>query len=493
LGLRRPFTWKFVMAKTKRALLGADFIKNYGLLPDLANNRLIDSKTQLSVGVETLSVPNDEYENISSVNSAISSTYTELLKKFPDLTKPHVVRPTIKHEVKHYIETKGPPIFCTPRKLDAEKYKIAKEEFRWMLENDIIRASKSQWSNPLHLVAKKDSTWRTCGDYRRLNDVTIPDRYPLSNIQDVNYVVKDNKIFSKVDLTKAYYAIPLNESDKCKTAITTPFGLFEFNFMPFGLRNAPATFQRFIHEVVRDLDFCFAYLDDILIASKSLEEHVRHLMLLFERLNQYGLTINLAKSEFGKSEIEFLGHLISSNGSKPLPSKVEALNGFQLPETIKDLRSFLGFVNQYRRYIKHAAEHQALLHEYLRRATKNDRRKVEWTPEAISQFEKCKSDVANAAMLTIQNSKYPLGLFVDASDVAVGASIEQFEKEGWKPLGFFSKKLSGAEKNYSTYDRELLAIYLSVIYFKHMLEGRNFTIFTDHKPLIFAFKQKSEI
>ncbi|KAG8174924.1 hypothetical protein JTE90_025987 [Oedothorax gibbosus] len=154
-----------------------------------------------------------------------------------------------------------------------------------MLENGIIRTSKSPWGSPLHLVTKPDGSMRPCGDYRRLNDVTVPDRYPLPRIEDFHHILKDNKIFSKLDLLKAYYQIPISEEDKQKTAIITPFGLFEFNVMSFGLRNAPATFQRFINEVFMGLDFTFPYLDDILIASDNEEQHKKHLMEVFDRTN----------------------------------------------------------------------------------------------------------------------------------------------------------------------------------------------------------------
>ncbi|UYV66425.1 K02A2.6-like, partial [Cordylochernes scorpioides] len=361
-----------------------------------------------------------------------------------------------------------------------------------MLNNGIIRPSNSPWASPLHLVSKKDESLRPCGDYRRLNAVTLPDRYPIPRLDDFHHILKGTRVYSKRDLCKAFYQIPIAEEDKPKTAIITPFGLFEFNVMSFGLRNATATFQRFMHEVLRNLDFAFVYLDDILVASKTEEEHYSHLETLFSRLNSYGLRINLSKSKFLVQEIDFLGYLITSHGVKPLPTKVKAIKEYKKPKTVHELRIFLGMLNFYRTFLNNAAETQAILHEYLRGAKKKDRSEIKWTKEAEVQFEKCKQALANTALLAYPDTELPISLCTDASDRAVGSVLQQLDNNNWKPIAFFSKKLNPAQCNYSTYDRELLAIYLSIKFFKHLLEAREFTILTDHKPLIYAFKQKNE-
>ncbi|UYV84182.1 hypothetical protein LAZ67_X001460, partial [Cordylochernes scorpioides] len=286
--------------------------------------------------------------------------------------------------------------------------------------------------------------------------------------------------------------IPIAEEDKPKTAIITPFGLFEFNVMSFGLRNATATFQRFMHEVLRNLDFAFVYLDYILVASKTEEENYSHLETLFSRLNSYGLRINLSKSKFLVQEIDFLGYLITSHGVKPLPTKVKAILEYKKPKTVHELRIFLGMLNFYRTFLNTAAETQAILHEYLRGAKKKDRSEIKWTEKAEVQYEKFKQALANTALLAYPDAELPISLCTDASDRAVGSVLQQLDNNIWKPIAFFSKKLNPAQCNYSTYDRELLAIYLSIKFFKHLLEAREFTILTDHKPLIYAFKQKNE-
>lgn len=260
--------------------------------------------------------------------------------------------------------------------------------------------------------------------------------------------------------------------------------------MPFGLRNAPSTFQRFIHEVLRGIEFAFPYIDDILIASASEEEHIQNLKLVFDRLLKFGLRINVAKSQFGVREIKFLGYFITPAGSKPLPDKVQSIIDLNRPKTIHELRQFLGIINFYRPYIKNAAHNQADLNELLKGARKKDNRLINWTPKLAEDFEKCKTDLANAALLTVPNPDLPIGLFTDASDCAVGAALQQYEESEWKPLAFFSKKLNSAQKVYSTYDRELLGVYLAVKQFKDLLQGRDFVIYTDHKPLNLCFPSK---
>ncbi|UYV70202.1 hypothetical protein LAZ67_7002164, partial [Cordylochernes scorpioides] len=441
IGLRRQFQWPFVIANTNRAIIGADFLNNFGLIIDIKNKRLIDGITNLSIRGVIQSI--SDMGNISTLNS--SSKVSAILTKYPNLCRPPSDFVEAKHSVKHYIPTRGQPIHSKARRLDSQRLTLAKAEFQYMLNNGIIRPSNSPWASPLHLVSKKDESLRPCGDYRRLNAVTLPDRYPIPRLDDFHHILKGTRVYSKIDLCKAFYQIPIAEEDKPKTAIITPFGLFEFNVMSFGLRNATATFQRFMHEVLRNLDFAFVYLDDILVASKTEEEHYIHLETLFSRLNSYGLRINLSKSKFLVQEIDFLGYLITSHGVKPLPTKVKAILEYKKPKTVHELRIFLGMLNFYRTFLNNAAETQAILHEYLRGAKKKDRSEIKWTKEAEVQFEKCKQALANTALLAYPDTELPISLCTDASDRAVGSVLQQLDNNNWKPIAFFSKKLNPAQ------------------------------------------------
>ncbi|KAJ2937652.1 hypothetical protein O0L34_g19327 [Tuta absoluta] len=458
-------------------------------MTDVRNKRLVDNNTTLSVAALLTQFLNE----VSSVKVVTgNSEYYTLLEHYPEITRPHGIHRIPKHNTVHHIRTTpGPPVCSAPRRLAPDKLKVAKAEFEAMLQSGTCRPSESSWASPLHLAPKKDNGWRPCGDYRMLNARTVPDKYPIRNIQDFAHCLAGCKVFSTIDLVKAYNQIPVFKDDIPKTAITTPFGLYEFPYMTFGLRNAGQTFQRFVDEMLRGLDFTYAYLDDFLVFSKDQETHKQHLHQLFARLRDYGMVINTAKCVFGVPEVTFLGYSITAEGTKPLPSKVEAIKDFPVPKTVRELRRFLGMVNFYRRFIQGAASHQAPLNALLTGSVKGSH-PVKFTALEQDAFEACKNGLSQAAMLAHPECDAKLALVTDASDKAIGGVLQQLKDNAWQPLAFYSHKLSPSQAKYSPYDRELLAIYESVKYFRHMLEARHFVIYTDHKPLVYAFQSRKD-
>ena len=485
LGLQK-YSWRFIIAEVTQPIIGGDFLRSHSLLVDLANERLIRTDNlKIIKGSRSL------HSSFQIASLVSSDKFMSLLRKRPALTTPTFSCSLPKHGVQHRIPTTGFPVHSQARRLSPEKFKVSKEEYDTLVKLGIARRSNSPYSSPLHVVPKPNGEWRPCGDYRRLNESTEFDRYPIPRIHDFTSNLAGKCIFSKVDLIKGYHQIPVHPDDVPKTAVITPFGLFEFLRMPMGLKNAAQAFQRLMDSVCAGLEFVFVYLDDILIASESEDQHVKHLTMLFDRLEENGLVVKTEKCLLGVSEIDFLGHRVSKDGILPLPAKVRAISSFPAPTTVTSLEKFVGMVNFYHVFVPKAAEVMKPLYKAL--STKPRPKELDWTSELDHAFQEAKRLLADATLLHHPVPGARTVLTTDASDIAIGAVLEQRVEEHWQPLAFFSRQLNKAERNYSTIDRELLGIHSAILHFRYFLEGRDFTVYTDHKPIVAAIKKKSEL
>lgn len=485
LGLRRDFEWNFTIADVTMPILGIDFLSHYGLTINLKNMILLDPTTSLTTNATRARL--DAAMRIVGTGDEIPDRCRALLKKYSVITEPETLKHCPPHSTVHYIPTKGPPLYNRPRRLAPDKLAIAKSAFDELLRLGIVRPSRSPWAAPLHLVPKGEG-WRITTDFRRLNYVSQDDRHGLPHVHDFAVQVGASKYFTKLDLHAAYYAIPVNEADIPKTAVTTPFGLFEYTRLPFGLKGAPQTFQRFMNEVLRGIDNAYAYIDDVLITSETEDEHYGHIEAVFKRLQTYGLVINMAKCKFVQESLEFLGHQIGRDGIKPLPSKVAAIKDYPKPADMHGLRRFLGMVNYYHRFLPQAAETLAPINDLLKPKRKGTSTVVAWTPEAEKAFMLIKIQLANYTALKFPAASAQLSVVVDASAIAAGAVLQQTIDGRVEPLAFFSRRFTKTEIKYSTFSRELLAAYLAVKHFKYALQGTQFSLYTDHQPITKAIQ-----
>jgi len=451
--------------------------------------RLVDKTTQLHsiCTVGTLSAnPSPSVSLPETVDQRVRDLLLKNSALYSQTFSNHDSSPKI--GTSHVIETTSDlPVFAKARQLNSDKLAAAQNEFNNLLQQGIIRPSKSPWASPLHMVPKPDGSWRPCGDFRRLNAITKPDRYPVPHISSLKAKLHGSSIFSKLDLLKAYHQVPMAPNDIEKTAVITPFGLFEYLYMPFGLRNSAQTLQRMMDTMFRDLPFTMVYLDDILIFSRNEDEHLSHLAQVFQILSNHGLRISPNKCEFMCREIDFLGHHINQNGTKPRQQKIDAIANYEKPPDYSSLRRFIGMIGFYRHFIPNFAAICHPLHELLG-STNQRNHTLDWTEQATAAFDTIKMSLASVKSLSHpdpDNNEYML--VTDASNTALGGALHQLVDGQPLPISFFSKKLSATERVYSAFDRELLAAYRSVLHFKPLIEGRQVHLHTDHKPLVSAF------
>ena len=481
----KDFPFEFTVAAVNQRIIGADFLANFHLAPNHRDAKLLSLKdfstlpAQHAIGAKSL-----QANHIAQADDP----YYRLLDTFPEILTPSFKMAEPAHGVRHHIPTTGSPVQSRARRLDQEKLAVAKAELLKLEELGICYRGKSEWASPLLVTPKPCGGWRVCGDYRRLNGMTGTDQYPVRQLTDFTAELHNKSIFSKIDLLKGYHQIPVAVDDVQKTAVITPFGLFIFPRTPFGLKNAGQDFQRLMDEILGDIPRVFVYIDDILVASENPEQHLKDLEIVFKTLAENGMVVQRPKCVLGKDSLEFLGYQVDSTGITPLKNRVTAIEQTKPPTTVKELQRFLEMVGYYRRFIPNSAA--CLFH--LFNALKGKPKTLEWTADCQRSFDDTKAALAAATLLHHPRPGAQLALTTDASNTAIGGVLEQRGPRGWEPLAFWSAKLEPNQRLWPPYDRELLAAFRGCRHFRSWIEGRPFTLFTDHQSLVPSIHKKTD-
>ena len=354
------------------------------------------------------------------------------------------------------------------------------------MKSGIIRTSESAWRSRLTPVPKENKEIRLCVDYRRLNDITVKNAYPLPRIDEIFDTLSRAKIFSIVDATSGYHQIAMKEEDICKTAFAWKGQLYEYTRMPFRLCNAPATFQATMNVILgKDLwVYAIPYLDDIIIFSESLEQHKQHLDNILKKIKAAGLTLNHEKCKFFRTEIKYLGYVLSAGQIKPDPKKIAALQEFSEPTNMKELRSFLGLSNFCSQFIPRYATLISPLTDILQGESKSSQKNIVLSKVAKESFKYIKDKIAKIASRSQPDLNKEFTLITDASNTAMEAVLTQLDDQDRETIvSCFSKKFVKSQMNYSTTDKELLAIEKGIEHYKHYLLGNHFLLKTDHQAL----------
>lgn len=435
----------------------------------------------------------EETLRVNHLNKEEKESLFELCKEYNHIFHLEGDKLTATDTVMHEIATNS----NTPINAKTYRYPEAlKEEVNQqidkLLNDNIIKPSSSPWNSPVWVVPKKldasgKKKWRLVIDYRKLNEISVGDVYPLPQINDILDQLGHSKYFTTLDLASGFHQIKMDPKDQMKTAFSVPLGHYEFTRMPFGLKNAPATFQRLMNNVLSGLQGikCFVYLDDIVVYGNSLQDHNLKLREVFKKLSEHQLKLQPDKCEFLKTEVMYLGHLITQNGVKPDPKKIEAVMNYPVPKNPKEIKGFLGLAGYYRRFINDFSK----LSQPLTKLLKKDE-PFNWTSLQQNSFETLKLELCKEPILQYPDFSKTFNLTTDASNYAVGSVLSQGETPNDLPIAYASRILNKSEVNYSTTEKELLAIVWSVKHFRPYLYGRKFRIITDHKPLTWLMNVK---
>ena len=386
------------------------------------------------------------------------------------------------NKIKHAINTgDAAPVRQQVRRIPPVRREEARKLLSEMLKKDVIKPSSSPWASPIVLVQKKDGSVRFCVDYRKVNTLTRKDAYPLPRVDDTLDTLSGSKWFSTLDLISGYWQVEMDDKDREKTAFCTLDGLFEFKVMPFGLCNAPATFQRLMDMVLAGLQWtnCLVYLDDVIVVGRTFHEHLQNLRAVFERLRAAGLKLQPKKCHLCSPKVEFLGHIVSADGVSTDPQKIDKVANWPIPTSKREVQQFLGLANYYRRFVGNFATIAKPLHKLTEKTVKFD-----WNTDCQAAFEELRQRLVTAPILAFPDLNQPFILDTDASDTGVGAVLSQVDDEGReRVIAYASKVLSKAERRYCVTRKELLAVVVFVQHFRPYLLGRRFTLRTDHGSL----------
>ncbi len=446
-------------------------------------NCLKEYRERASIG--RLDVVVEEQSEESSVLSGVCDGYREediqgLLREYDDVFSDV---PGNTERVTMTIDTgDSQPIRQTPYSVPLGIREKVREELVNLEECGIIERFDSNWASPLVPVKKPDGGIRLCVDYRKLNAVTTKEPYYIPGFDEMVEKVGTGNVLSKVDLAKGFHQVLVEEKDRDKTCFVCPFGKFRCRRMPFGLTNAPSVFQRLMDGVLVGCDeFARVYIDDILVVSPDWETHLVHLEKLFGILRQAGLTCKKIKCSFGKRKLEILGHQIGGGRISVPTARVEAIKNHPLPKTRKQLRSFLGLVGFYRRFIRGFHRWSSTLTPHTSTAMS---RVVSWTEPMLNAFYGLCNQLCESVCLCVPCVSDVFVLESDASSTGVGAVLSVVRKDENVPVAFFSKQLRGAQMRYSAQELEGLGVFEAIRHFAYFLYGRRFTVVTDHKGLV---------
>eukprot|EP00877_Chromochloris_zofingiensis_P000206 jgi/Chrzof1/10186/Cz04g31320.t1 len=413
-----------------------------------------------------------------------------LLNEFADVFQERSGTPAV-HDVHHTIELQegAKPPYRQPYRMSTAELVELKKQLTELLDKGWIRPSSSAFGAPVLFARKKDGTLRLCIDYRALNAVTVKNRYPLPRIDELFDTVRGASVYTRLDLASAYHQIPMAPGDVHNTAFQTRYGQFEFLVMPFGLCNAPSTCQSLMHKIFAPhLDeFVCIYLDDILVYSRSMDEHLEHLRVVLSVLREHKLFAKRKKCEFAKASLSFLGHVLSKDGIQVDVSKVQAILDWPQPTDVHELRSFLCMCSYYCRFVPQFAKVAAPLTDL----TRNNRSLQEWDVPQQAAFDTLKHLLTTAPVLKQPYPSKPFVLHTDASDFAIGGVLMQEHDGHLHPCAYYSRKLSEAEAKPGAYGREMLSVVDNVRHFEHYMDGQHVTVQTDHQAIEWFWKQKS--